>query len=60
MATSFIAHITHEVMNQIVRGHKTSGCKILYIEKKDWLSIIQIDAWTTMIQHAMTVRLCVM
>jgi len=28
LATSFIAHITQEVVNQIVRGDKTSGCKI--------------------------------
>jgi len=28
IATSFIAHIMHEVVNQIVSGDKTSGCKI--------------------------------
>jgi len=60
MATSFIAHITHEVVNQIVRGDKTSECKIYYVEKKDWLSIIPIYPWTTKIEHTVTVRQCVM
>ena len=60
MATSFVAHITHEVLHQIVRGDNTLGCKIKYVEKKDWLSIIPIYAWTTMIEHIMMIRLCVM
>ena len=38
MATSFIAHIKREVVIQIVRCDKTSGCKISYVEKKDWLA----------------------
>ena len=28
MALSFLAHVTHEEVNQIARGDKTSGCKI--------------------------------
>ena len=59
-ATSFIAHIMHEVLNQIVRGDKTSGCKIQYVQRKDWLSILPIYAWTAMIEHRITVRLYVM
>jgi len=27
VAMSFIAHVTQEVVNQIVRGDKASGCK---------------------------------
>jgi len=27
VATSFITHVTQEVVNQIVRGDKASGCK---------------------------------
>jgi len=60
MATSFIDHITHEVLDLIVTGDNTLGCNIYYVEKKDWLSIIPIYTWTTMIEHTMTVRLYVM
>jgi len=60
MATSLIGCITHEVVNQIVMGDKTSGCKIQYVEMTDWLSIFPIYAWATMIEHTITVTLCVM
>jgi len=60
MATSFSAHVTHVVVNRIVRGDKALGCKKYYVEKIYWLSMISIYVWSTMFGLTMTVRLCVM